>query len=222
MTFEERLKTNQLLFIPTVTSLLSTFEYGIKENQKRKLECTENQLIKDNGKMNIEEMENWIDNYFFHHQYDYLLLHSIFISLYSSIESHLASISILMEEMKPQVIKISDLKSYGIIDKYRKYLHLLFDISEANKGSLKWNEFEKFQFLRNKIVHNECNLCKDGNNYRSTVGFQLLRKYTNVRILEEGKFFIYDSKFIEDFGKLIIEISQKINFEIIKKNKNDG
>ena len=214
MKFKDTIESGQLMFLPAVTSLLSICEQNVLVKNKRREQHDPTEL--NRKPQNISEQEKWLDTYFYHHEYEHLLYHSIFISLYSLLESHLASIARLLESTENKKIKIKDLNGAGIIDKYRRFLFLIFEIEKADKELEIWKEFEKFQFLRNRIVHNESYLSNIIGDFPSTIGFQLLKKYPKCVVSEEGLFKITDYKFVEDFGSLIIELSQNINKEILK------
>ena len=215
VSFKNEIESNQLMFLLAATALLTICDQNQLVVNKKKREHDE-KILKSFPKT-IEETEQWIDIHFYHHEYEHLLFHSIFTSLYSLCECHLSFIAKTLEKTGDKKIKIKDITGTGIIDKYRKYLHLICDLEQADKNLAIWKEFEKFQFLRNRIVHNECYLSKEESDFRSNIGYQLIKTYSNCLVSEKGQFKIRSFQFVEDFGNLIISISQNINNEVLKK-----
>lgn len=213
MGIKESIESYSIGFLPSVTSLLSIFDEN-KQLITRRKDQYQSVNLKENP-TTILDMERWIDSHFYHNEFEPLLIQSLFISLYSLFESQISSLSKAVESSNVNIIKINDLRGNGIIDKYRKYLDLVCDLESVRQENDYWVKFKSFQFLRNRIVHNESYLTNDRLNFLSLPAYHLLAEYPDSKVNSEGKFSILNPKFIEDFGTLIIEMS----FDLVQEMK---
>lgn len=85
--------------------------------------------------------------------FNWILLHSLFISGFAHFENFLRSIAESIEKQEENKIKLNDIKGNGDVDTYRKYIHLIGKISFANNGSHKWRRIIEYKDIRNDIIH---------------------------------------------------------------------
>lgn len=219
--YNSKINFIQLLFIKEVTSLLTIADVNLANNKELQAENEKHQLTKKIT--STEDAEKWIDIHFYHYEFIPTLFHSLFTGMYSRFESFLKEVATIIESNNANRIKINDIQSRGIIDKYRKFLNLVYEIDNADGSKEEWKKFEIFQFLRNKIVHNESKLINNSNqDFKSTNGYKLLTEYKLNRIRKNGEFKIEDLKFLEDFGDLIMFLGQSITIELAKSKLNCG
>ena len=106
--------------------------------------------------------DQWLNEYFhYKHHFDYLLLHSLYISIFSMFENHLhRMVEILCNGANPQ-IKPQDIKGNGEVDTLRKYLCLVFGLKSANSDLVAWGDILEYKAIRNALVHSGCCLNRE-------------------------------------------------------------
>jgi hypothetical protein len=81
-----------------------------------------------------------------------LLHNSLFIAIYSYLESTLGNLARKMERSNPQDVAMEDIQQ-SVIDRYRKYLKKFQGIDFPDQ-SREWGRIRAYQKIRNVIVHN--------------------------------------------------------------------
>lgn len=180
---------------------------------KNEIEKINKKYIADiNSPLTLEEQkihEDFID-YGLH--FNYITLHSLFITAYSFFENHLYEVSKKVEAYSLSKMKIEDMRKYkSKVDKPRKYLSCVCKLETAKSDNNQWQEIIKFQKVRNLIVHN-------GNKFDDTDAKKkeliLFLKPYNVYMPREYSFHIKNSKFLNDFVKITTKYSDDIVTEI--------
>jgi hypothetical protein len=85
---------------------------------------------------------------------DWIFLNSIYLTLYTNFENLVYEIARIVEERKESAIGIEDIKGYGYVDQYRKYMHLVGGIKSAQKDC-NWDELDIYRLVRNKLTHED-------------------------------------------------------------------
>ncbi|MBY8961994.1 hypothetical protein KJK34_04440 [Flavobacterium sp. D11R37] len=104
----------------------------------------------------LESKSEWTDeefNWFTHYEYhfEWLLLHSLFITSFSYLEGFLKSTSEELE--KNNSIKLKDIREgKGYLDKYRIYLNIL-GLESAAIDNKNWSSILSFKDIRNSLIH---------------------------------------------------------------------
>lgn len=193
-----------------------------------------NSILLKSAKRNLEwnnvEFENYINNLvktggqesnidYFNElcNINWILLNSIFLSLFSNFENLISQLASITEQN--QDIKIEDIKGNGYIDQYRKYLYLVAKIKPAKKNPV-WEELEIYKLVRNKLIHEEGYLSK---NIESKIEDRKEYKYLiqNKVILAGslGNIRIKEIHFLEKFCTITNKLLDELVVEIEKSNQ---
>lgn len=98
--------------------------------------------------------DQWLEEYFhYKHHFDYLLLHSLYISIFSMFENHLHRMVEILYKGTDPLIKPQDMKGNGEIDTLRKYISLVFGLKSANSDLASWGDILEYKAIRNALVH---------------------------------------------------------------------
>jgi hypothetical protein len=149
---------------------------------------------------------------------DWIFLNSIFISSFSLFEVQLYKITNIVEYELNLNIKVKDINGKGIYQ-YRKYLDLVASIQIAKKNK-PWLEIDKYQKVRNKLVHNGGLIITDPSKTDQLEKDEIYKflKSKNVHVLGSlGRIRIKNLKLINDFTALTIKISDDLIEEIKSK-----
>ena len=178
--------------------------------------------IENTGKLpsEIEELgDDWFQDYnHYMHHFDYLLLHSLFLSSFSLFENHLKRIAEIMTSASR--IKPNDIKGNGEIDRLRKYLCLVIGLKSASSDKKEWGELLEYKAVRNALVHSGGILNKDKKKDLNRVrGFKKIIEH-NVWYRGDSVYFrIKTIEFLKGFSLLSIEYSKDIVNEIINRHQ---
>lgn len=160
---------------------------------------------------------DWMDEHSHYSNADWILLNSIYISIFSHFEFRLFRLCKLLEEKSVSPMKINHLTGSGIT-KFYNYLNLVANIESADKSSNFFSEIQKFQKTRNLITHNGGIILTDKNNKITKTDTYKFLKEHNVRIGGSMGFIrITNIGFIEYFAELICKVISQITEDINKK-----
>jgi hypothetical protein len=161
-----------------------------------------------------ETDENWLDESAHLANSDWILLNSIFISMFSHFEFRLFRLCKILEKESVSQIKIEHLSGSGIT-KFYNYLRLVANIKSANKNATYYNEIQKFQKIRNLITHNGGILLTDRNkDITKEDNYKFLKEHKVVVAGSLGIIRITKTNFLEYFANLIFKIINEITEDI--------
>ena len=160
-----------------------------------------------------EEQKGHEDFIHFAFHFNYLTLHSLFLSAYSFLEDHLLTVSRQLENYSFSRIKINDMsKDKSDLDRIRKYLNLVHNLETAKADNTNWQSIFKFQKIRNLIVHN-------GNRFKEDKYKEILTtflKQYKAHLPRDYSFKISDRQFLIDFTRVASTYSDDLINEIYK------
>lgn len=218
----DNINLSAAIFRSNISSLISIYEdsLNIRESRIKELDNRLESWSKENtGKLpkEIEELEgDWFQDYnHYMHHFDYLLLHSLFISSFSLFENHLKRVvEVLVQGTRPN-IKPSDMKGNGEIDTLRKYLNLVFNLNSTCSDMVEWAEIIEYKAIRNALVHAGGMLNKKKkSNLNKVKGFKKIKEH-NVWYRTDSIYFrIKNIDFINGFHRASVNFSDKIVQEI--------
>ena len=218
----DNINFSSTIFHSNVSSLISIYEdsLNIRESRIKELDNRIESWSKENtGKLpnEIDELEDdWFQDYnHYMHHFDYLLLHSLFISSFSIFENHIKRVvDILVHVMRP-IIKPGDIKGNGEIDTLRKYLYLVFDLNSACSDTVEWSEILEYKAVRNALVHAGGMLNKEKkSNLDKVKGFKKIKEH-NVWYRTDSIYFrIKNIDFLKGFHRDATSFSDKLVQEI--------
>lgn len=156
------------IYRKNVESLISIHEDTrvIREAKVAQLDREVEEWSTDNTGKPVDEIESmrdqWLEEYFhYKHHFDYLLLHSLYISIFSLFENHLhRMVDILCKSTNPS-IKPQDMKGNGEVDTLRKYIYLVFGLKSASSDLVAWGDILEYKAIRNALVHSGCCLNRE-------------------------------------------------------------
>lgn len=161
-----------------------------------------------------ETDEDWLDESAHLANSDWILLNSIFVSMFSHFEFRLFRLCKIIEKESISLIKIEHLSGSGIT-KFYNYLSLVANIKSANKNTNDFNEIQKFQKIRNLITHNGGIILTDRNkDIVKEDTYKFLKKHKVVVAGSMGIIRIRKTTFLEYFANLIFKIINDITKEI--------
>lgn len=193
-----------------------------------------NSILLKSAKRNLEwnnvEFENYINNLvktrgqesnidYFNElcNINWILLNSIFLSLFSNFENLISQLASIVEQNHS--IKIVDIKGNGYIDQYRKYLYLIANIKSAKKNDT-WDELDIYKLVRNKLTHEDGYLSK---NIESKIeDREELKFLIENKVVLAGSFGIIRIKemhFLEKFSELTNKLLDELVVDIEKSNQ---
>ena len=192
------------VFSSNISSVLSIYQDSEKVRLKNK-----NKLLKK-----LEKNSKWTSTEFelfshYENHFEWLLIHSLFISAYSYFENFMFSIAKQIEKKTKSKIKLNDIRGNGDLDCYRKYINKIGEIEKAKNDSKNWNQISEFKAIRNSIIHNYGTMDKKVN---------LIKKYDLYFGPSEKMIRIRNIKFLEDFCSLSIQYMNEIVNEIKENN----
>ncbi|MGQ1787180.1 hypothetical protein [Saccharicrinis sp. GN24d3] len=196
---------NLSIYSSNISSIVSIFE-DTKVIREKKA----NELLKK-----LEEQSEWTEEEFqeySHYQYhfDWLLMHSLFLSGFSYFENYMRATAKEIENKVGGKIKIKDIKGNGYLDTFRKYIHLIGEISSANDNSENWKSILSFKDVRNSITHQSGQIKKESTKIvEHDIFFGPSKKLIRIRNID----------FIKDFVRVSIDLMTAIANE---KNKKYG
>ncbi len=187
----------------------------ISEEQKRinKLIMIEKQINFDVEHHIDEIYRDEIDTHF--GSFPKIYYNSMLVSLYSYIEYHFTMIVKLTQKQMNKKIKLKDINALNQIEKCKKYLLLVFDISleDLNK---EWEIIKDISKLRNLIVHNNGNLIiEDDLPIEKQKEYSLIKKYQRMIKLNKMNYIIIKNedlifKFIKEVDAFFEKLIKKI------------
>lgn len=193
------------------------YELGLTKSKELSSEINKitKRIIKESNSSTLNDQEQKIHedfvNYAFH--YNFLTLHSLFVSAMSLFENYLMSVAKSLENNSNSFIKIKDMsRDKSDLDRIRKYLNLVHTLETAKSENNEWQKIIKFQKIRNLIVHNN-NKFKNDNSKESLITF--LKTY-DAHLPRRYKFEIRDRKFFADFNIIATTYSNNLVNEIYK------
>lgn len=170
-----------------------------------------NNLIKTEGK------ESNIDYFSDLCNINWILLNSIFLSLFSNFENLISQLACIVEQNHST--KIEGIKGDGYIDQFRNYLYLIANIKSAKKNDT-WDELNIYKLVRNKLIHEGGYLSK---NIESKIEDKKEFKYLiENKVVLAGSFGIIRIKemhFLEKFSDLTNKLLDELVVDIEKSSQ---
>lgn len=167
-----------------------------------------------------ETETDWFDKGSHFANAEWLLLNSIYISFCSFFEHHLFALAKVVEERTSSKIKINDMSGTGI-NKFAAYLNLVGEIQHADRSNTLWQVIQKYQKVRNIIVHNGGIMVSDLNRQLEDHElFNFLKSHGVVMAGSLGHIRIRNVSFLESFAKTTYLISDNLTEEIDNKYPN--
>ncbi len=156
------------------------------------------------------KFQTWTDSEFeefthYESHFKWLLMHSLFIAGFSYFENYMRTVADTIELTNGNKIKLKDIRGNGDIDKYRKYVNLIGNVSAAREDTKEWQTILEFKEIRNAIVH------------KSGVIDRKLPKAIEHNIYfgpREHMIRIKNIKFLEDFVNTAIRYMEMLTNEI--------
>ena len=177
----------------------------------------------------IDEMyQDEIDIHF--ESFPKLYYNSMLVSLHSFIEYHFTMIVKLTQKKTEKKIKLKDINGLNQIEKCKKYLWLVFEISleDLNK---EWEILKDISKLRNIIVHNNGNLIiEDDLPINKQKEYSLVKKYQkmifvnkiNYLIILDDKLLVLFINHIESFFESLINKIESNDFRELDEDYKWG
>ena len=195
---------NLSVFSSNISSVLSIYE----DSEKTRLN-NRNELPKK-----LEKDTNWSDSEFekfshYEYHFEWLLIHSLFISAFSYFETFMLSQAKQIEKKTNSKIRLKDIKGKGDLDCYRKYINLIGEIEFVSNSSKEWQEISEFKTIRNSIIHKYGVIDKKVN---------LIKKYDLYYGESEKMIRIKNIEFLKDFCKSSIDYMTELVTELKQKN----
>lgn len=192
------------VFSSNISSVLSIYEDSEKTRKNNR-----NKLLNK-----LEKEANWSDEEFekfshYEYHFEWLLIHSLFISAFSYFETFMLSKAKQIEKNTKSKIKLKDIKGKGDLDCYRKYINIIGEVDFATNISKEWQEISEFKTIRNSIIHKYGVIDKKVN---------LIKEYELYYGESEKMIRIKNIIFLEDFCKSSINYMTKIVSELKIKN----
>ena len=218
--FKDNVDMENYLFKRDLDLLINIYD-GAEQLANSKAKETRQEMEKINqkyfteGKTSLTDEEQKVHEDFIHYafHFNYLTLHSLFISAYSFLEDHLLKVSKQLENYSFSRIKIKDMsKDKSDLDRLRKYLNLVDNLETAKGDNINWQSILKFQKIRNLMVHNG-NRFKEDSLKETLTAF--LKQY-GAHMPRDYSFHIKDKHFLTDFAKVSSTYSDELVNEIYK------
>jgi hypothetical protein len=191
------------VYTSNIESLLSIFEDSekVRIEKRKKLEAE------------FEKNEGWsksdFENYtHYRSHFEWLLMHSLYVTGFSYFENYLRSISKQIEQKSNSKVKLNDISGNGSLDRYRKFIFLVGEIEFANSNSKIWHKMLEFKTIRNSIIHHYGQIDKH---------IELVEKHNLFFGPSKKMIRIKNIDFLRDFCETSVEYMTGISEEI-KKN----
>ncbi|GEL76308.1 hypothetical protein [Tenuibacillus multivorans] len=134
---------------------IDIMESSIKVNEKK----IKNEFEEQSKNLTDENADELLQHVFldpiisYTETFPFILRKSLYLSLYSFVETELSSIAYRLEKKHPKEIKINDLKHKGI----RLYIFYIENVQQIqlNLSSKQRENFIQYNTLRNYFAHNE-------------------------------------------------------------------
>jgi hypothetical protein len=154
--------------------------------------------------------------------YPRFFLNSTLISLYSFFEIQLKTIGTIVKEHNHYDLSVDDLSGQNYIQKSKKYLELIAKVPVEKYNEI-WKEIEKYQHVRNLIVHNNSCIFKKQDILKKQPNYQLIKQNEFLDLYEkDGTFSIIHHDYLVKLIDLIYEyIISLINELKVYKNQTD-
>ena len=200
------MNVNLRVFSNNIFSLLSIYKDSTESGTRKRSELLE-KLEKDN--LADDEFKK-VTHYFLH--FDWLLIHSFFISAFSYFENFMLLTATQVEERVESKVKLNDIRGKGDLDCYRKFINIIGDIEMASPNSKIWQEISEFKSIRNCIIHEYGRVKKE---------VSLIKKYKLYYGPGKKMIRINDIKFLEDFCHTSVDYMTELIDEINKKYQDN-
>jgi hypothetical protein len=164
-----------------------------------------------------DQNTEWYDKSSHLSNIEWILLNSIYASVYSFFEYHIYALVNVVESRSKSKIRLKDIAGKGIVQSFT-YLHLVGELNSAGKGTNFWQDLMRFQNVRNIIVHNGGVMMSDVNRaLKDHELFTFLEERNVIMAGVLGHIRIREAKIIESFMNLTFTISDALVQEINDK-----
>jgi len=151
--------------------------------------------------------------------FDYITLHSLFVTAYSFFEHFILDFGSKIEELSESNTKIADIDSEGgEVNRVRKYLFSVHNFKSASSDAFQWNDLVNFQQVRNLINHNQSKLKNKKSENEHLKPF--LKKF-DARITNTGMFQIRNKEFMERFKVIALSFTDALANDCCKMFKEN-
>ena len=166
-------------------------------------------IVETHNTFTDKEFENYS---FYSYDFDWLLIHSLFISCFSYFEVFMRNTAIRIQHISKSKIKLTDLNGNGNLDCYRKYISHIGEIKSAENESKLWIELMEYKAVRNSLIHSYGKIKKP---------LKVLDKYNSYTSPTKTTIRLKDIQFLKNFEKTSIIYMKRIAEEFeIKKEEN--
>ena len=195
------------VFYENLKSLIRLGNESIHYTQLQKTEFHEKLINKTDDEYNIYEASHL-------HNADWILLNSIFISMFSHLEYKVYLFCKAIEKRNCFKIKIDNLNGSTLV-KYFNYLNLVANIESASKEQKNYQNLTLFQKVRNTLVHKgEIMLTDKKKKLEFHELYKFLKDKKVVMAGSSGIIRIINIDFLEDFSLLCKQVCDEIGDEI--------
>ncbi len=202
--------SSNTVFYENLKSLIRLANESLQFSQMQNNEFHEKLLKKNYKEYDIYESSH-LQNA------DWILLNSIFTSMFSHLEYKLYLFCKAIEKSNYFKIKIDNLNG-STLEKYFNYLNLVANIESATRKQKNYQNLTLFQKVRNKIVHNGgMILTNKKENLETHELYKFLQDKKVVIAGRSGIIRIINIDFLEDFSLLCRQVCDEIGDEIDKK-----
>lgn len=205
---KKELPRNQVFF-ENLKTLIRLAKNSLKQNECEQIDFRKS-VINANGNYDFAESAHLANA-------DWILLNSIFVSMFSHLEYKLFLYCKAIEKDSAFKIKLENLSGSTLI-KYFNYLNLVANVKSASKDTISYQNLILFQKVRNTLVHNGGVMITDKNKkIEDHVIYNFLKNKKVAMGGSSGIIRIKSCDFLEDFYSLCKTICNDIAMEI---NKN--
>jgi hypothetical protein len=192
-----------------------------KANVKSLLELSIGSIARQNEehgefleKLRDEAPTDWREKSAHYANIEWLLLNSMFLSVFSIFEHHLFTLTRVVEKNTKSKVEIQDLSGKGVV-KYCSYLFLVGHIGSADRSKPKWQELFNYQKVRNLIAHNGGLMITDlSKKLESHECFKFLKSRDVIMAGPVGHIRIRSHDFIKGFIEHTSNLSDELTTEI--------
>jgi hypothetical protein len=155
--------------------------------------------------------ENDIDKYF--RVFPIYSYNPLLLTIYGQFENWLKRLCELDRSKGLSKIQVTDLAGNNLIEKSRRYLELVAELTLDEKDST-WLRITEIQKIRNLIAHNNASIKKNGRNIKNHELYKILSEDKRITFNEQhGDFYIRDKELLIE----VIQLVKKYLFAVIDK-----
>lgn len=195
------------VFYSNLNTLIRLAKESLQNNEFQKSEFQNSLLNKTFKNYDLEESSHLQNS-------DWILLNSIFISMFSHFEYKLYLYCKKIEKKKSFNLKLEHLNG-STLTKYFNYLKLVANLNAASKETNEYQHLTKFQKTRNVLVHNGGLMITDRTQKLESHELYKFLKDKNVVMAGDGGIIrIINVEFLEHFFSVYKNVCDDLAAEI--------